>query len=206
MSQLASAPSTDNVINAATMYFRGDRAFAAANGRFYRTFNEGESITFHYLSGNVFHDANTTCLLEASDLPLNDWIVQASGSQGTFWTTTDSSGSYLMQLDTGQYAIEIIRPNDNWQSCPFNGNLDLTVPLGSTVLDLPMQEVVDCPQLRIDIAADELLRCTDNRYDIRFINLGTATAFGASATLQFDSVFQITNSSLPWTSPRSSYL
>ncbi|MEY3238722.1 MAG: hypothetical protein RIR11_160, partial [Bacteroidota bacterium] len=60
------------------------------------------------VSGTVAYDAVQNCQVDASEMPLKNWLVTAAGTQGKWYTTTDAAGHYHFSLDTGTWYISVL--------------------------------------------------------------------------------------------------
>ena len=113
---------------------------------------------------------------------LNDWLVTAQGSSGTFYATTNQVGTYALILPSGfggACNVFITPPNALWNACTdtvFNVNLNNTA---TATVDFNLQAVTNCPALEVDLSALFLRRCFTSNYDVSYCNKGTATAENA---------------------------
>lgn len=152
------------------------------------------------ISGNVFNDLDDDCSLSTGEVPITNWLVSAEGTDGElYYGISNNSGNYDIGAPADDYIVTVHTPNIYWEAClnPFLGE----VITGETLTaDFPMQAVVDCPALAVDIATGILRRCFDNRYYLNYCNHGTLLAEDAYIEVTFPAEFQVNSASLPWTS------
>lgn len=151
-----------------------------------------------YLAGQVSLDQNNDCLISASDIPLNDWVVKATSELFTVYGSTNAEGRYLIGVDTGDYIIEVFPPNDLWAPCENLLTASLTTTTGDTLFnnDFPVQAAIDCPAMQVDLATPFLRRCFNANMSISYCNLGTLPAEGASIDVTLDDLFGLVSSDI----------
>jgi uncharacterized repeat protein (TIGR01451 family) len=145
------------------------------------------------LRGVVASDLNKNCKIEATDLPISAWVVKADGGLNKiFNTTTDATGNYSFQLDSGQYKISLFAPNNLWQSCFTDSVLTIKGFNKIDTFNIPVKPVSTCSGLRVDIGTPILRRCFDNIYKVTYCNNGTAPVQNAyvEVTLDTSLIFQ----------------
>jgi uncharacterized repeat protein (TIGR01451 family) len=149
--------------------------------------------------GRVVRDATQNCTVDAGEPPLADWFVAASGSLGTFYTRTDSLGSYAVELDTGAWFVSVLPPSGYWGPCEDSVAVDLVQVGESQMLDFPTQAVYDCPLLDVDLTTPFLRRCFPNDYHVRYFNYGTAAAPNTLIFIVLDPFLSPLQSDIPYT-------
>ena len=148
-----------------------------------------------YIHGNVFYDLNADCDNQEGEQGLNDWIVKASGDRD-FLTTTDSSGNYELNIDTGQYVLSVLPINDLWESCQTDINIAVDNTQDSLEVDFPIIALESCPFLAVDISTFALRRCFAQDYIISYENTGTITAEDAYIEIELDPFLIFNGSSI----------
>ncbi|MEM6967335.1 MAG: T9SS type A sorting domain-containing protein, partial [Bacteroidota bacterium] len=150
-----------------------------------------------YIQGNIFHDIDDDCQFDSGEQSLEGWTVVADGTDDYF-SITDAQGNYSILADTGDYVLSVISPNELWATCPTYEAFPLILNdlFDTTQLDLPIQSVVDCPHLTVDISAPQLRRCFDNTYYIKYCNDGTSDEANAFVEVQFDPYLTVNASNL----------
>ncbi len=136
-------------------------------------------IKANHLKGNAYLDFDVNCEQNIDETGRKNWIVEAQGPTN-FSTTTDSLGNYSMLLDSGDYQIKIYLPNDYWQSCEEEYYLNFTEFLDTLNLNLPIQPIVNCPRMQVNISNNFLRPCPlPNKIIVQYCNEGTTTAEAA---------------------------
>ena len=150
--------------------------------------------------GNIFHDEDDDCLFDNLEVPLDGWMVVADGNEDYF-SITDSEGNYSILCDTGNYILRVIPPNELWETCPTYADFPLILNdlFDTTNLDIPIQSIVDCPNMTVDVSAPQLRRCFENTYYIKYCNNGTIDEANALVEVQFDEYLLVNASSFPFT-------
>ena len=87
-------------------------------------------------------------------------------------------------------------PNPYWSSCQPDTLLDFSAGPDSIQVDFPLQQVVECPFLEVDISTGFLRRCFNNTYHVRYCNTGTALAEGAFVEVLLDPYLSLLSSSI----------
>jgi uncharacterized repeat protein (TIGR01451 family) len=153
------------------------------------------------LVGNVINDQNSNCSFDVNEPKFRgEAIVKAfkSNTNETFYGSVDSMGKYLVNLDTGNYVINLVIPYFRyWTGClsPVNKNF-LNFPKIDT-LNFLIKPTTSCPAMFVDIATPFLRRCFTNDYNIRYCNQGTATAAKARIEIQLDSLLEYVSATRP---------
>ena len=179
----------------------GSRAFTAfSNPDIYlvRTNKNGDLLTNHII-GKAFRDSNNDCTFQANEGGVRNWIVEAKGVNRTFYGSVDADGNFDVLTDTGSYEVNIIAPNVYWDltTCQMI-NFPVDVETFDTVyLDYPIQTVIDCPVMEVDVATSRIIPCDDNVYRIDFCNQGTQIAVAATVELILEKNLIYNSSSLP---------
>ena len=149
------------------------------------------------IGGSVVHDQNSNCLNDPGDTPLGGWIVEAVGAD-TFYAVTNASGNYQIAVDPGNYSLHTILPNGLWTECP-PVPVTITNPGDMATADIPVQAVVLCPALTVDLSTFQLRRCfTNNYYYVNYCNQGPVEATDAYVDLSLDPYLTPTASSKPY--------
>ncbi len=140
-----------------------------------RTDANGKIFT-NYLTGQIYHDANTDCAPQITETPLKDWLIRVSSPDFTRYATTDDNGNYEIMVDTGVYDLRVFPPNNYWANCSGT----LTVPVvnffDTTTTNVGMRKDQLCPYNEVDIQTPILRRCSNNTYTVRYCNSGTASS------------------------------
>jgi uncharacterized repeat protein (TIGR01451 family) len=174
---------------------------ATSDGKMW--FNDGfeffsYQVYAHWLRGQVLLDANANCFNDTLETPLNQWIVQAANPEGDiFYSKTQANGRYEINLESNVYTVDLLPPSESWGDCDANISVDLTANLADTT-DFSGEILAECPLLNLDVSVPHLRRCFPNTYQIKWCNLGTAPAIGASVDLFLPTQLEVTAMSLPF--------
>lgn len=149
------------------------------------------------IHGNVFHDLNADCLLDTSDIPMDNWIVSAFLDEDhIFYGNTDSTGNYRIECDTGNYVVSITLPSPYWQAC--DNQIPLHIGYQDTALvNFPISPAVECPYMTVEHASLLVRPCDTVTYHVNYCNLGTVPAEGAYIEIQLDTIFTFVASDIP---------
>ncbi|HFC00483.1 MAG TPA: hypothetical protein ENJ53_06720, partial [Phaeodactylibacter sp.] len=153
-----------------------------------------------YIQGNIYHDEDDDCMFDNGEVPLEGWVVLADGAE-SYFSITDEEGNYSILCDTGNYVLRVVAPNELWATCPTYEAFPLVLNdlFDTTTFDVPIQSVVDCPHMVVDISAPALRRCFENTYYIKYCNDGTLDESNALVQVQFDEYLEVNSSSLGYT-------
>jgi uncharacterized repeat protein (TIGR01451 family) len=153
------------------------------------------------LSGKLAIDDNLSCLIDFSESTLANWKVRLSSANYHLYSTTDSSGHYeLLDVPNDDYLLSAIIPSNLWESCA--GDVPISVldtGIVSLTQDLPIQSLVDCPFMTIDIATPVLRRCFANNYSVHYCNEGTVAADSAYIKIHLSPLLDFNFASIPHT-------
>ncbi len=158
----------------------------------------------HYLGviGSIRADTNLNCLAEGNEPLLDNWLVTAQGSGGTYHGSTNQFGQYFIYFpigSTGNYDVFLSPPNALWEACTDTiFNVFVVNGLVNTE-DFVAQPVVECPALEVDLSAPFLRRCFASQYNVFYTNNGTTTAEDATVDITFDPFLEVEGSTIPWT-------
>lgn len=158
-------------------------------------------INEKFVEGNIFFDQVENCEQDDTEIPLVNWIVAVTGTPPNY-AVSDSMGYYWADnIDDQDLALSLTPPNPYWEACE-NPVLD-TFPAGSNTVqaDFPLQAIIDCPYMEVDIGSARLRYCEDGEYVIRYCNTGTIPSEEEDSyiELNFDSTLTITGASVDWT-------
>lgn len=163
--------------------------------RLIKTDKRGNTITDCIRGRVVADDCNGNMV---DGLALEGWIVEATGSRGKTFGTTDKEGRFSILVDTGTYQVNLIPINSYWQSCNLEGfTVNFSEFYDTTDLDFPVIPVINCPYMEVDISTPFLAVCSDIVYTVNYCNLGTATAEDAYVEVNLDEELSFVSSSIP---------
>ncbi|MFN8236598.1 MAG: T9SS type A sorting domain-containing protein [Chitinophagales bacterium] len=159
--------------------------------------NKNGVVYERLIKGRVYADDNKNCQ-DNAEQGLNQLLVEASDANASFYTLTDSTGDYTIPVENGNYTVKVHLNNTYRQSC--TPSVQVNTLTDTTHADFAVQKQIYCPYLNVDVAIPFLRRCFDNTYQIHYSNEGTAIAVDAYVKIVFDSLLQVTASSIPWSS------
>ncbi len=167
-----------------------------------KTDSLGNSIT-NMISGNMFFDTNSDCILDSLELGLKNCLVKVE--PGPKYTTTNSNGYYSILVDTGTYTVKEFPPNNLWeQTCPdtpYYHTVNFTTFYDTSYNnDFAIEPYILCPYLEVDISTWALRPCMNSTYTVSYCNSGTIDADNVYIEVEFDDVVTPISSSLPWSS------
>ena len=157
------------------------------------------------ITGSLAHDDNLNCAVDSGENSLAEFKVTATKNNYTYTTFTNELGDYNIFVDTGDYVVTVIPPSDIWTNCSAPVDVMLPDYELEEVIDFPMESVINCPVLSVDIASPILRRCFENNFKVSYCNSGSMVAEDAFITLLLDSLFTIISSSIPYTQDDNLY-
>ena len=172
-----------------------DLLISSDNSQLYliKTDKEGRILTNHIV-GNAFRDMNSDCVMQSDEEGVRNWIVEAKGEK-TFYGSVDANGNFDVLTDTGEYVLNIIRPNLYWSSCqPVDLTINLDNKYDTLYIDYPIQPMIDCVQPEVDISTPRIIPCEENIYRIDYCNHGTLPMIGAEVEVILDKRFNFNSS------------
>ncbi len=178
------------LLNPANQYILYGEAFLV-------TFDEQGYAPEGYIDGYIYHDLNESCILDDDETPLQGWHVRAKSETNVFYGVTDENGYYNIELNTGNYTLEVILNNGYWLPCTEEytaniGNAD------SLSFDFPLQTLIACAYLEVDISAPSLVPCQNQNYTVEYCNYGPTEATDAYVEVVLDPGFTIVSTELPF--------
>lgn len=158
------------------------------------------------LSGRTYVDENFNCQYDSTEQLLSNYPIQIVHNTGlSYYTNSDSLGVYSVDVSSGSYQISLIPQSPYEIPCTpqiINFNISDT----SVLADLPVQHIIECPQMTVSIGTPFLRRCFENTYQVRYCNSGTADAEDSYLEIELDSFTVYESSSLPPTTQNGSLL
>lgn len=160
--------------------------------------NASGSVFTNQIIGKVIIDEDEQCDLDAGEPGLREWIVKAESETNTFFGTSDANGNYWITVDSGDYALSVFVKNDYWQSCIGTYNVSFGAQYDTLFRHFPMQKVVDCPLLEVDISTPVVQNCSNMAYSVSYCNTGTVGEAEPSVHVILDNDLAIVSSPLPY--------
>lgn len=152
-----------------------------------------------HLQGYVYADWDVNCTAGPADEGLNHIILHLEDAIGNeFYTETDATGFYHIQLLAGTYDVTVVPPNGLWDPCQATYSISIN-PNQTIDQDFFLQPEAVCPAMTVDLGAPFLRRCFNGQYWVKYCNQGTEDASGAYAEILFDSFLSVTEAQIPYT-------
>ncbi len=156
------------------------------------------NTTTNALRGKVAIDDNGNCIPENGEQGLEDWLVKAKGEDRTFYSTTDDNGDYFIELEVGDYVVEVISPGDYWDACDDVAFLTIDNLYDTTTYNFNFKDdFIVCEEMEVDISTPFLDYCDENIYHIVYRNTGTDISDGAVVDIILPSSFSYVSSTVP---------
>jgi len=132
------------------------------------------------VKGNIFYDADFDCLPAPDEQKLEGWKVKVSNDTLLYQGYADEQGNYRIPVSVPEsmptdYTVSLIPPSSYWQAC--ENDIAITANYLDTVqLDFPVQAIVECPFVQLDIVSSRLRPCETEQIYIDYCNDGPAIA------------------------------
>ena len=165
-------------------------------GYIIKTDANGYSLT-SAIKGQVLYDADDECDIDAGEIPLENWIVTAIGTDRNYYGIVDANGDYQIRVDTGDYNMTVSTPNDYWVPC--NDMLPVQVAqLWDTITaDMPISSIIDCPLMEVQTSAMPFRLCDTILMAVYYCNDGTVEAEDATVQISFDYGLEVVDATVP---------
>lgn len=151
------------------------------------------------LSGIVARGEDDSCFYTEAYPGLPYWKLRVYNDVDEKIITTKRDGSYKTLLEPGDYNMEVVDPNDLWNSCDNTPGFTLADINSTYNFDFVVNPVVDCHNLNVDISAPFLRRCFPNSYTLEYSNTGTTIAEDAYIEVELDPFFILESASEDYT-------
>lgn len=163
-----------------------------------------EPLNHNAIHGRIFSDQNSNCIFDSNDIPMKNKILVAT--PGNYYSFTNDSGFYTMHLTPGTFQInQIIQNNDALlinQNCPSSPGYHTVVfdDVNQDTLGLDFSNhVIECSNLTVDISSNRRRRCFQNNTNVRYCNLGYASASNVDVFVQFPEYVNFISADHPYT-------
>jgi uncharacterized repeat protein (TIGR01451 family) len=157
----------------------------------------------NFIEGTVYADLDADCVQDSADIPVPNLLVWTTPM--TFYATTDLSGHYEVEVDTGSYTLALNQLSNYFQVlCPASGHHTptFTSPYDTiSGLDFAL-DVFPCPVLQVEVNTPFLRRCSTSTYYASYGNLGIFPALNARVEVILDPWLTVTGASIPWLLPQ----
>lgn len=153
------------------------------------------------ITGSLYFDSDSNCVLNAGEYLLGGWIVQVTGSN-SYFAYTDTAGKYSIECDTGTYTLSTVEYNAYWNdnACPDSTTVVVQLLADTINRNYALTPLVNCPAMDVNITAPFLRRCiAAPPYLVSYCNRGTETALNAHVEITLDTFLVMDSASLPHT-------
>ncbi len=159
----------------------------------------GNSCT-NLVEGFVYFDENGNCLVDSSEHPLPQFLVELN--PGPMYDITNSEGYYRFVVDTGDFELSIHPINDLWSTnCPPSQTYDIhfsDVYESSDSTDFGMAPADLCPFISVDMAWTGSRICMDGLILLEYCNFGAAAEDNLQVILTLPGELTIVDADHPW--------
>jgi uncharacterized repeat protein (TIGR01451 family) len=140
-------------------------------------------LGLNVISGKVFRDDNSNCIQDIGEPGLANRFVRIGS--WPFFLTTDAQGKFVMNVDTGTFAIgQSFIPPYNAQLCPAN---DYTALFSTSPLSFPNADFADtikhCHDIGVGLVAGRQRPCRRNDLYVHCCNYGPLPAYNTVVTI-----------------------
>ncbi len=144
------------------------------------------------VQGIVFVDEAEDCTYDGNEEGWAGANIILENSE-TYYSLSNNNGNYAITVEPGDYELRIIPPS-YWGSCEVSYPVNLGV--GEILnLDIPIQVIIECPLMEVNLATPFLRRCFDGAYFLQYCNNGTTTAENAYIELAIDPFINVNGAS-----------
>ncbi|MBU0489360.1 MAG: T9SS type A sorting domain-containing protein [Bacteroidetes bacterium] len=152
------------------------------------------------ISGSVVIDTN--CSMQGTERGIRNLIVKTLPEN--IYASTDDTGAYMIQADTGNCRIEQI-PLANGllltPLCPDPNYYDIyfdSLNMDTSSIDFH-NHAIECPYLLVDINSDRRRRCFRGNTLVRYCNDGYADENNVEITVEFPDFVTLISANKPYT-------
>ncbi len=142
------------------------------------------------VQGIVFVDDAGDCTYNGSEEGWTGANIILENAE-TYYSLSNNNGNYAITVEPGAYELRVIPPT-YWGTCEISYPVDLS--FGEILnIDFPLQALIECPLMEVNLASPFLRRCFDGVYLLHYCNNGTTIAENAYIEVAIDP-FLIVNS------------
>lgn len=96
--------------------------------------------TCSQITGKVYHDVNSDCVFNGTDMGLSSVIITAA--PGPYYSVTNSSGDYSMIVPPGTYTVTHTLPANWGELCPGSGYSSVAANAASTTPNIDFSDTI----------------------------------------------------------------
>jgi uncharacterized repeat protein (TIGR01451 family) len=150
------------------------------------------------IKGNVYQEVDNNCLFNPNEIVMKSHQIEAiRGNSQVYRALTDRFGNYNILCDTGTYVVKNVSLNDLWQTCTPSVSRRISTVGATEIVDFPLNPLVNCALLTIDMSTNGLIRCFDRPIFVNYCNKGTIPATNAYIEIRLDSLIEFKNATRP---------
>ena len=154
----------------------------------------------YFFNGKIGFDDDVNCTLDPGEATLYGKLVEATNGTEVYYGSSNFNGEYNLVVPGNEtYTISLLYDHPYWETCVDPVTVVATSP-GSSTIDFPLEGIVDCPYLIVDVETVGLRRCMTNNLYVTYFNDGTVAAENAYIEVELDPFLTAVNSTPPWTS------
>lgn len=145
------------------------------------------------INGIRFNDDNLDCIYSFTDTKLNQQLLLVE--PGSIYATSDSSGNYSLNCDTGNYTIRALLPKYTTVACgPDSINFSISTANPSKTINFGTYTIPNVTDLQLSLGANNTARPGFTNYqNIAFSNIGTISAYNSVVLYKLDAAFSVVN-------------
>lgn len=158
------------------------------------------------VSGKTFIDSIPDCQYTAGEPGISIFHIVATKFPSNVQTIAfpNNDGTYAFNLDVNgldtSIRIQYVLPPGLNSSCPTTLDIPVSTAAPDYTFNIGLQSEQNCPLMQVNMEGLFMRRCFSNTFYVEYCNTGLQTAENAYITIQFDTLFQVLSSSIPWTS------
>jgi uncharacterized repeat protein (TIGR01451 family) len=142
--------------------------------------------------------SNTACEPIQPPQYLGNIQVKAEKNNQVNYSITDALGRFELLVDTGNYTISALTPNNTWGVCaPLNIMLSKPTVRDTTFANPSLYINSLCPLMEVELTTPFLRRCFESQYIITYANHGTTMQRDAVVELTLDSMLTYVSATRP---------
>ncbi len=135
---------------------------------------------------DVHKDDNTDCVNDTGEIGVPNVGVEYSSNGNIITKYTDDTGQSRALLNSGDYTVQAIAPNNLWDVC--NNPQDVSFPTtgGMETINFGLQANSSCVYLSTTVSSPRFRRCFDSYIYVTYCNEGTEAADNAYVEVELD--------------------
>lgn len=151
------------------------------------------------ITGRVAYDANQDCFVDANEMSIGSIPILATETTTgqVYYGISATDGTYELFLNPGVYSVTTGTLDPNYITCGVPAVVDLPTVNDQGTADFPLDALLFCAQMEVEITTPFLRRCfSNNRYFVQVQNTGLDTARNVSVEVILDEFFNFDSASI----------